>query len=106
MRIYIPIAMIFISACTSQIVSTDEHVESYIGSNIADAQALYLTPHSQAVTFWESRTFAWVETQTSLENGEIQHSFKNPYRDCTINWIVDQSGVIIAGSHSGDMCSP
>ncbi|ARP40269.1 hypothetical protein K08M4_36020 [Vibrio syngnathi] len=78
MRIYIPIAMIFITACTNQIVSTDEHIESYIGANIVDAQALYLTPHSQAVTFWESRTFAWVETQTSLENGENTTFFQKP----------------------------
>ncbi|OMO25890.1 hypothetical protein BH582_01790 [Vibrio sp. 10N.222.47.A9] len=106
MRIIILAFTLLVTACTSQIIGTDEHIESYIGSNIADAQKLYLTPHSQAVSFWESRTFAWVETQTPLENGETQHAFKNPYRDCTINWVVDQNGMIIAGSHSGEMCSP
>ena len=96
------------AACSSQIASTEEHIQQYIGSNITDVQERYLTERSRPISFWESRNYAWVETQNALDNGYTLHAFKNPFRDCTINWVVmvNASGVIESGSPSGTMCSP
>ncbi|NOH93956.1 hypothetical protein F0229_15540 [Vibrio sp. AIC-3] len=106
MRIFVLAFAALVTACTSQIISTEEHIQEYIGSDITDVQERYLTERSRPISFWASRNYAWIETKKPLDNGYTVHAFKNPYRDCTINWVVNASGVIESGSPSGTMCSP
>ena len=106
MRIIILALAALATACTNQITSTEEHIQQYIGSDITYVQERYLTERSRPISFWESRNFAWVETQTALDNGYTLHAFKNPYRDCTINWVADTSGEIRSATSSGTMCDP
>ena len=94
------------TACSSQVASTEEHIQKYIGSDIAEVQERYLTERPRPISFWESRTFAWQETQKILEDGSTLHAFKNPSRDCTINWIADSNGIIKSATSSGAMCDP
>ncbi|MCG9694189.1 hypothetical protein L1D55_21065 [Vibrio sp. Isolate22] len=106
MRIIILALAALTAACSSQIASTEEHIQQYIGSNITDVQERYLTERSRPISFWECRNYAWVETQNAQDSGYTLHAFKNPFTDCTINWVVNASGVIESGSPSGTMCSP
>lgn len=93
------------SACTSQIIGTNESIKGAIGVNISAVQELYLTPANRSISFLESKVHAWNETQQAFENGDIQHSFSNPYRDCTIILIADEAGIIKSGSYFGAQCS-
>lgn len=93
-----------VTGCTSQIVSLDTHVQSYVDSNIIDAQTLYLTPSRKALGLFETKIYAWQETQTKLDNGETQHAFSDPYRDCIITWVADSDGIIARGWYLGDDC--
>ncbi|PKG37383.1 hypothetical protein [Psychromonas sp. Urea-02u-13] len=97
--------LLLLSGCTSQIVGTSEQIKSAYGSDIKDLQKLYLTPHYHSVSFFESKTFAWIETQKEFENGDRLHTFTNPYRDCTLHWITDTNGMIKSGSFYGKSCS-
>lgn len=97
-------SLLIFSGCTSQVVSTDEHVRAYIGENITSAQALYLTPASQLSGPFEFKEYAWSETKEAFINGDVQHTFTNPYLDCTIFWITDKHGVIKSGSYIGEDC--
>jgi len=104
MKRAISVLLLLTAGCTSQVVSTQTHVQSYVGSNISDVQNLYLTPHSQAIGLFDSKTYAWVETQQKFESGNTQHSFSDPYRDCTVIWVADQNGIINSGSYFGKDC--
>ncbi len=95
---------LFATGCTSQILSTQEHVEAYYGSPISSAQQLYLTPSHQSISFWDSKIFAWTEQQTEHDNGDITHAFSNPYKDCTIEWTADSKGMIKSGNYRGTNC--
>ncbi|MFA0053167.1 hypothetical protein [Vibrio echinoideorum] len=106
MRIIILVFAMMLTACTSQIASKQDRLQKHIGSNITDVQKLYLTERARPISFWESRNYAWVETKNPLDNGNILHTFKDPYRDCTINWIADNSGVVQSATPSGTMCNP
>ncbi|KNH12151.1 hypothetical protein AB6C64_07595 [Vibrio cyclitrophicus] len=106
MRIIILAFAMLVTACTSQIASKQDRLQKHIGSNITDIQALYLTERSRPISFWESRNYAWVETKKPLDNLNTLHAFKDPYRDCTINWIADKSGVIQSAIPIGTMCNP
>ncbi|CAH6816981.1 conserved hypothetical protein [Vibrio chagasii] len=106
MRIIVLAFAALATACTSQIISTEEHILQYIGSDITDVQERYLTERSRPISFWESRNYAWIETKKPLDNGYTVHAFKNPYRDCTINWVADTSGVIQSATSTGTMCEP
>jgi len=55
MRIIILTLAVLISTCSSQIASTEEQIQQYIGSNITDVQERYLTERSRPISFWESR---------------------------------------------------
>ncbi len=106
MRIIVLAFAALATACTSQIASTEEHIQEYIGAGISDVQELYLTERSRPISFWASRNYAWIETKKPLDNGYTLHAFKNPYRDCTINWIADTSSIILSATLSGTMCEP
>ncbi|MDN3702074.1 hypothetical protein ACFFUO_11345 [Vibrio artabrorum] len=106
MRIIVLAFMTLITACSSLIPGTEERLQQYIGANISDVQALYLSERSRPISFWASRHYAWVEMKTLWEDGNTLHTFKNPYRDCSINWITDNSGVIQSATSSGTMCEP
>ncbi|NAZ93714.1 hypothetical protein [Vibrio toranzoniae] len=106
MRIIVLAFATLATACTSQITNTEERIQEYIGSDITDVQEQYLTERSRPISFWASRNYAWIETKKPLGNGYTLYIFKNPYRDCTINWIAGTGGVIQSATSSGTMCSP
>ncbi|CDT45269.1 Hypothetical protein VCR15J2_50193 [Vibrio coralliirubri] len=106
MRIIVLAFTALVTACSSQMSNTEEHVQEYIGSDITNAQEQYLTERSRPISFWASRNYAWVETKKPLDNGYTLHAFKNPYRDCTINWVANTSGAIQSATLSGTMCEP
>ena len=43
MRIFVLVFAVLATACTSQIISTEEHIQQYIGSDVTDVQERYLT---------------------------------------------------------------
>ncbi|WP_299688946.1 hypothetical protein [uncultured Vibrio sp.] len=106
MRIIILAFVVLAIGCSNKIAGTEERIQGYVGSDITDAQAFYLTERSRPISFWASRNYAWIESKKVLDNGDILHAFKNPYRDCTINWVTDQTGIILSATPSGSMCSP
>ena len=103
-KVYILILVSFLTACVSQISTIDEHVNGYIGKPISQIQELYKTPKRSSVGFFKTKTFAWKESQSQFINGNTLYSYKNPYKDCVINWIADNNNIIISGSYSGEGC--
>lgn len=91
-------------SCSSQVLSTQEHIKSYIGSSIYDAQRLYLTPHSQVSGAFEFKVYSLIESQKKFVDGDVQYTFSNPYLDCSIIYIANPEGIITSGSYLGEDC--
>ncbi|MFA0231369.1 hypothetical protein AB4491_20610, partial [Vibrio sp. 10N.261.45.A7] len=73
MRIIVLAFAALVTACTSQIASTEKHIQKFIGADITDVQERYLTERSRPISFWASRNYAWIETKKPLDNGYTVH---------------------------------
>ena len=91
------VILLIVAACSSQIVSLDQHANSWIGRSIDDKRIILNRPTSYA-----SRV-GWQETLIQLPNGKF--IFIEPIRKgCMVYWEADKNRIIVAYRTEGLEC--
>ncbi|WP_157117796.1 hypothetical protein [Oceanicoccus sagamiensis] len=104
MRVMLLLCLVFAVSC-SQVVGMKQHQESLIGEDIEVVRNLYVKPYRAiAEKPGKTKVYSWNEKLTPISDGNKLYSYENPYRECTIYWVVDKSDVITKGYFEGSEC--